>query len=480
MSSAASSSCHATATSRARGPTTTGEPSEQAGRAIGQDNQDAPSGPHPRPQSYNEPVSEDETLSLAEQLQKVVEAVAAEIDRPGTTREVPSVIDAAARSLGAAMASWGANESLRRFVGGIQRDFLTGRGEWVELTAQLGVASKLGSVACFYVDGQVVAEVPLQDGSPVRAMIRAPEPGLHQVGMKVCDATGAVVIDAAAERILQVAGERPVTLVDAGLIVDRERSEEISSDLVRQAVQALVDGGCEIAYFDIDDKNRDAAIRDAMRATGLPRGAVLIHAAEDETLRGLGLDFAHMFGLMAVRRLRAKGVPVMMIVTEIEPNEEHRESDQLQTMTVEEVIARAGTRGFDPEIERAHRFVRSHEATERASWRLDQATGSTLVSGNRFHAELDNQRARNSLFNAIDSARESIHLQFYIVRPSAFTETLIVKLVQRSRVGVRVRFMVDALYSDEGPDLFSRRGSYRDRLGIDNRAIDAGRLRDHL
>ncbi len=47
-------------------------------------------------------------------------------------------------------------------------------------------------------------------------------------------------------------------------------------------------------------------------------------------------------------------------------------------------------------------------------------------------AELDNQRARARLFELIDGARSSIHAQVYIIRPSAFAEELIVKLIRRA------------------------------------------------
>ena len=42
--------------------------------------------------------------------------------------------------------------SLRRFLGGVQRDVLTSAGERVELSASLGVSAKLGTIARFYVD----------------------------------------------------------------------------------------------------------------------------------------------------------------------------------------------------------------------------------------------------------------------------------------------------------------------------------------
>ena len=124
---------------------------------------------------------------LGERIRQIATSIAGEVDkRLLTGEESGSIFDAAARSLGSTMERWGRNPSLRRFLGGVQRDVLTSEGERVELSASLGVSAKLGTTARFYVDDQVVGEVPIDPSGEVRTMILAPEPGIHRVGVKIC------------------------------------------------------------------------------------------------------------------------------------------------------------------------------------------------------------------------------------------------------------------------------------------------------
>jgi phosphatidylserine/phosphatidylglycerophosphate/cardiolipin synthase-like enzyme len=388
---------------------------------------------------------------LGERIRRIIAVLAGEVDRRvAPSGQDPSILDAAARSLGATIGRWGQSPGLRRFVGGVQRDVLTSRGEWVELSAHLGIAAKLGSVARFYIDDAVVGEVPIGKNVGVLTVVRAPGPGLYRVGVKVYTATGSVVSDLIGDRILQVASGRPVVLVDGDLLLSGADAASSPTPKPLGALRALVDEGFELAYFDIHEKNRASLIRDALRAQRLPPGAVLIYSAEEEELKSLGLDFVEMFGLTAVRRLRATGVPVTMILSNRTDGFEQDDSKQAQIMTPEEAARRARAGDLTREFDQAARLLRERNATDPLTWRLDQSTGSTLVCGNSFHAELDNARAREALFGAIDSAVSSIHIQFYMVKPSAFAEKLIVKLIQQARAGVHVRFMVDALYSDEG------------------------------
>ncbi|MGB7477401.1 MAG: phosphatidylserine/phosphatidylglycerophosphate/cardiolipin synthase family protein, partial [Polyangiales bacterium] len=104
---------------------------------------------------------------------------------------------------------------------------------------------------------------------------------------------------------------------------------------------------------------------------------------------------------------------------------------------------------FTIEIEQGAKLLEDRAHSNALDWRLDQTTDSKLVPGNSFHAELDNGEARRRLLAAFDEAQSTIHIQFYMVQPSDFTEHMIVRLIQRARAGVKVRFMVDALYSDE-------------------------------
>ena len=364
--------------------------------------------------------------------------------QPDAHPEDAGLLDAAARAVSARLERWGRGDALRRLFGGIERDVLTGPGEWVELEAQLGLAAKLGSVARFTVDGAVVAEVPIEpQHSQVRAMIRAPAPGLHELGV-VLDAPLEKTVELVGHRVLQVASGRPLVLIDADLLLptaDGTAHAAPTGPLIR----ALRDADLELAYFDIHDENRRAAIHEALAAKQLPRAATLLFAAEERAIERLGLDFAHMFGMTALRRYLARGVPIAAIVSE-------RFVSTVASIAVlrpEEALYRARAQDFAGEAAAAARFVAEQRDADPQTWRLDQATGTQASVGNRFYAELDNAKARLRLFELIDSAERSIHLQFYQVRPGEFSEQLVVKLIQRARAGVHVRLMVDALYSEQ-------------------------------
>ncbi|MDH3201342.1 MAG: phosphatidylserine/phosphatidylglycerophosphate/cardiolipin synthase family protein [Myxococcales bacterium] len=393
---------------------------------------------------------EEAPQDLTERIRRIAATIAGEVDkRLVTDDESPSILDAAARSLGATMDRWGQNPSLRRLLGGVQRDVLTSPGERVELSATLGMASKLGTIARFYVDDAVVGEVPIGSTAEVRTMIDAPGPGLHRVGVKVCNDRGQVVSDLIGHRLLQVASGRPVALVHAALFLPRPTGDPTPPTSPLDALRALIDEGFEIVYFDIHDKNRDALIHDEVVNQRLPPGAILVYSAEEEELKSLGVHFVKMFAKMAIRRLRAKGVPVTTVLTERDDDSVESRAEQVSVITPSTVLKRAHAGAFGPEVEQATQLLRDKASSDPLDWRLDQTTESRLVSGNSFHAELDNEQARRRLFASFEEAVSTIHVQFYIVRAGDFTEHLIVKLIQRARAGVKVRFMVDALYSDE-------------------------------
>ena len=358
------------------------------------------------------------------------------------------MLDAAARSLGGTLERWGRNPSLRRFIGGVQEDVVTSPGEPVELSANLGVSAKLGSLARFYIDDAVAAETPIGPSGQVHAVVSAPAPGLHRVGVKVCNHQGEVVTDLVGHRLLQVVSGRPVVLVDAALIVPQPADDSHTEVAPIEALRALADEGFELVYFDIHEKNRDALIHDAVLRQRLPPGAILVYSAIEEELHGFELGLLDMIATSAIQRLRGLGVPVTSVLTARGGDSTQARSEQVGVMSPAEALHRA-LGGFTAEAEQAAELLRQRAQSAPLDWRLDLTTGSKLVPGNAFHAELDNERARERLFQLLDEAESSIHVQFYIVRPSDFTERLIVKLIQRARAGVKVRFMVDALYSDE-------------------------------
>ena len=388
-------------------------------------------------------MSQEDPQDLAERILRIVSAITGE-----TGGEQPRpLIDAAARSLGGTLERWGRNPSLRRFIGGMQRDVVTAPGETVELTASLGVAAKLGRLARFYVDDAVAGETQIEPSGDARTMIAAPGPGLHRVGVKVCNDRGEIVSELTGHRLLQVASGRPVVLVDAELILPLPPDARAHVTPV-DALRALVDEGFELVYFDIHEKNRDPLIHSAVLEQRLPPAAILVYSALEQELRGLDVGFVDMFATSAIRRLRARGVPVTSILTDRGVDSDRSRAENVDVLSPAEALARAPG-GFASEADQAAALLRERQRVNPLDWRLDQTTDSKLVLGNAFHAELDNERARLRLFDALDEARSSIHLQFYIVRPSDFTERLVVKLIRRARAGIKVRFMVDALYSDE-------------------------------
>jgi phosphatidylserine/phosphatidylglycerophosphate/cardiolipin synthase-like enzyme len=396
-------------------------------------------------------VTDDEApQDLGERIRRIAATIAGEVDkRLIVGEEAHSILDTAARSLGATMERWGRNPSLRRLLGGVQRDVLTSPGERVELSASLGVSAKLGTIARFYVDDAVVAEVPIGSGGEVRTMISAPAAGIHRVGVKVCNDKGEVVSDLIGYRLLQVASGRPVVLVDAALFLPRPPDGATPMASPIEALRALIDEGFELVYFDIHEKNRDALIHEELLHQRLPPGAILVYSAEEEELRSLGVDFVDMFASTAIRRLRAKGVPVTTILTERDEDSEESRAERVTVMAPSTALSRALAGDFGLETEQAAQLLRDRASSSALDWRLDQTTESRLVQGNSFHAELDNGKARQRLLAAFEEATSTIHIQFYIVRPSDFAERLVVKLIQRARAGVKVRFMVDALYSDQ-------------------------------
>jgi phosphatidylserine/phosphatidylglycerophosphate/cardiolipin synthase-like enzyme len=394
-----------------------------------------------RSRGYTRVVSDGQAPERREGIRRIIASIVGEDTGEAEAEdEHSSLIDTATRALSGRLERWGQGSTLRRLFGGVERDVLTGPGEWVELEAQLGVAAKLGSVARFTIDRNVVAELPIGDRRELRAMVRAPGPGLYELGVELDSPVDELI----GHRILQVASGRPLVLIDAALLLpgpDGRPPLLTPEPLIR----ALLDADLELAYFDSHDENRRVAIHEALHAGRLPLAATLVFAAEDPVER-LGLDFAHMFGMTALRRYLARGVPIAAIISErfsgvVEP---------IRVLRPELALHRASALDFTAEHAAARQFVDSHRTTDPITWRLDQATGTKLVHGNRFHAELDNARARTRLFELIDGAQSSIHLQFYQLRASGFSEQLVVALIRRARAGVHVRLMVDALYSDEG------------------------------
>ena len=357
-----------------------------------------------------------------QRLRGILASLLSEAGENSTTETLPELrgqglLDAAVGAVSSTLDRWTEAAPLRRLLGGVERDVLARPGEWVALEATLGLAGKRGSRARFLLDGEVVAEATIGAEGQLCAMIRAPKPGRYRVDVGLANRapTG--------HGYLHVVHEAPVILVDATLVLDLDDAPiPIHAALLRD----LDEAGLELAYFDLADKPRRAAIHEALRTLGLRRAAILSYAAEAQAVESLGLDLAPLFGVAAVHRLRSAGVPVCAVLTE----RFVRARERLGPVVVlEPRSARERFEGgFASLRAQSQRFLAAHAASDPITWRLDQSTGSRRVSGNALVAEFDNRRARERVFELIASARSSIHMQVYILRPSAFAERLTVEL----------------------------------------------------
>lgn len=413
-------------------------------------------------------------LDLSERIRRVAERfIDGRDDPPDRGDSASSLLDVAARSLGETLARWGRNPGLAKLVGGVGRDVLTGAGEMAELSATLGVSGRLGDRARFYVGEALAAEVPIGSGGEVHAVVEAPGPGLHPVRVEILGAGALPVTTLRGQRALHVVDGRPVALVDCALLLPSQATGAPPAADVDEALRELGASTFELAYVDLDAEDRHARVQAELARRGLPAGAILDYPAERNELATLGLDFATVLASMAVHRLRSKGVPVTTFLTEQAVDWPRGRAEGVGVMAPRVALRRARAGDLVSELEQASRFARDRSASSRLDWYLDQRTGSRRVEGCCFHAELDNRAARERLFEAIDGATKSIHVQLYIIRPCRFTDELVVHLIRRARAGVRVRVMVDALYSED--EVLGRVNaavqSLRDEPGVDVLAL---------
>ncbi|MCL4234478.1 MAG: phosphatidylserine/phosphatidylglycerophosphate/cardiolipin synthase family protein, partial [Deltaproteobacteria bacterium] len=140
-------------------------------------------------------------------------------------------------------------------------------------------------------------------------------------------------------------------------------------------------------------------------------------------------------------RLRARGVEVAGIV--------HRQAESVEAhgfaaFTAGEI---AGMDAAAVVSRVASSRVPSTDSDDPIARRLDATTASRRIGGNRVRIELDNAAARRSLVALIDEAHERVHIQTYIVHDEETSREVGAALVRAAQRGVKVRFLVDALYS---------------------------------
>jgi phosphatidylserine/phosphatidylglycerophosphate/cardiolipin synthase-like enzyme len=336
---------------------------------------------------------------------------------------------------------WGLSAMLGRFLRRPGRDAVTSPGEMVELTIPLERAARFRAAAVRYrIGDEVVAERSLGDPLPEILHHRPLRPGLFEVRAELIDEASRIVrpvVDA--EPIyLQVIGDSPTIAVEVESLLAAETHTE--------GLTGLVDRGFTLVYVDMAADDRTALVRAAIRDRGLPDGAVLVHPQTEAEVSTWGVDFRPVFLTATLRRLHGTGVPVVAIFSDAETSIAAAERAGIASVgprDLETLTIPAKLRSAEPEQST------EQPGGERAR-RLDRMTGAEAVPGNACHVELDNRRARESVFRAIEEAIHSIHLQFYMVREGPFTDQLSARIVAAARRGVQVRLLVDALYSIDG------------------------------
>jgi phosphatidylserine/phosphatidylglycerophosphate/cardiolipin synthase-like enzyme len=82
--------------------------------------------------------------------------------------------------------------------------------------------------------------------------------------------------------------------------------------------------------------------------------------------------------------------------------------------------------------------------------RLDAMTGVGPISGNRVEVELDNEKARRWLLNAIASSGRTLHFQTYMAADDDLGREVEAALAEAAARGVTVRVQVDSLHAGHG------------------------------
>ncbi len=358
--------------------------------------------------------------------------------KPGD--DAASMPEAVARQVAESLARWQGSASIRRFLGvPTGRDVLAAAGSAVWLEAKVGPIVQMGASQVRFVLGdRVLGTCRLEEHGPCGIEVELETPGRHAVRLEPLGPTGASLgpPGVAGELVAYVASSEAVVGIDAGLVLD-------AHGLGISAIQRLQRSDVQLFYFDLATEDRTALIRSAIEEHGLPDGAVLTHPDDVRDIDPGNADFSHVFGLTAVRRLRACGVPVVAGISA-------RSGPATDDAAVEVLPPQALTPSAIARLHSvAQAFSAARKTVDTMTWRLDQATETRLVPGNRLTPEFDNRAARERLFELVDGAKDSIHLQTYIFREGQVSNALVVRLVRRAREGVRVRVIVDALYSGE-------------------------------
>lgn len=167
------------------------------------------------------------------------------------------------------------------------------------------------------------------------------------------------------------------------------------------------------------------------------------------------------------RRLRAEGVDAALVVTS-GPSDVVAEG--FAVMSSEAILAASS--------ETMQSTFAAIAPPPSPSNRFDAVTVSRRCGGNRVEFEFDNRSARENAIRRIDAAESRVHVQAYIVRDEVAPRAVEAALVRAVRRGLRVRVLVDALYSLH--DALGAKNPLLERLEKEGVEVRASRPLDSL
>lgn len=381
-----------------------------------------------------------ERPSIATRVRELVSALLSERGRPAQENGAEARSENAVEVVSFSADRWRATATLRRLLHRPGRDLVTRPGTWIELLAPVDAVARLRAATVRCRLGDTVVGERVADGAPsIGFPCPAPGPGVYPVRSELLDDRGQPIrsrLEPTAS-LLHVIEDSPTIAIDASYMLVPDAHVEVLRRLAAEGV-------CFV-YVDCAEQDRTHEIRAAIDRLALPLGAVLVHPETEAEFRTLGVDFRGVFLTATLRRLAGSGVPLLALATPDPALRAAGERAGLRCGTIEALTIRPGQPTWR---EQARAFeearIRAHDPFV---WRLDVMTGTTAVGANACRIELDNRRARERLFELVEGARRELFLQFYLVRDGQFTDQLGARLIAAARRGVRVRVVVDALFS---------------------------------
>jgi phosphatidylserine/phosphatidylglycerophosphate/cardiolipin synthase-like enzyme len=352
------------------------------------------------------------------------------------------------------------------------RDLATAPGRQVEISVKvdfrLGPDTAIASVR-FLLDGNPIGEAPLESDRIARLIYHPETPGLFAIDYLLLDKQGQTLPAQEMDRRPQllVLQEKPVFAIESEIVINAEPDQ-------LEPLRSLAERGWAMIYLDYDEKDRAAEIGRRILENNLPPGPILTHPSSELEFKTLGVDFRRLLATTTYRRLRTSGLYIAAALVRSTETLELIVDRKLHAITPETLHLLVA------DTEQLHRFEADAigdyrhymETSDHFGRALDIMTDTEATTGNSCRVVFDNGEARRRVFEIVEQARHNLKLQFYIFKECRFTEHLAVHLINAARRGVKVKLLVDALYSTQ--ELFGLKNKIVEGLkSIDNIEIVA-------